>query len=116
MVCRFGEFRRVFLLALAGFLVLAPMSAARATTSDAAPAAPADDTKKDAQDPKTKAKKTKKPQTTQAGAAAAPAAPAAQGASAKTPATTTPKAQQGAGEKKVNTFEDIVADAEKRAP
>jgi hypothetical protein len=115
MVRRFGEFRRVLLLALAGFLVLAPMSVARATTADAAPAAPADDTKKDAQDPKTKAKK-KKPQTTQAGASTAPAAPAAQAAPAKPPATTTPKAQQGAGEKKVNTFEDIVADTEKRAP
>jgi len=101
MVCRFAEFRRVLVLALAGFLVLVPMTAARATISDAAAATPADDTKKDVQDPKTKAKKKKKTQTAPTGTAAAPAAP---------------KAQPSAGEKKVNTFEDIVADAEKHTP
>ena len=87
MRCRFGEIPRVLALALAGFLILAPVAVARATTADAVsgtPAAtPADDAKKDAKDTSADAKTKKK-------------APAKKTATAKPATTAKPAAPKAA--------------------
>jgi predicted lipid-binding transport protein (Tim44 family) len=117
MRSRLEEISRILAPVIAGLLVLAPVTAARATVNDTASGAPAaastDAGQKGATDSKGAKKKKKKKSAKAQPAPSGKPAPKKAAAKGATASPATP--EQGAGDKKVNTVEDIYADPESRA-